>query len=110
MTKTATRDKWWMKTIEDISHDFNTDFSKGLSEDNAHKRLQKYGFNEIKETKKTSALHIFVNQFSNFMVWVLITAILQIAIIYIPILQHTFHTTPLSNMDWGFIVLLSLFV
>jgi Ca2+-transporting ATPase len=46
---------------------------KGLSEKEAIKRLEKYGYNELEE-KKTSSLKILFRQFTNFIVWVLIGA------------------------------------
>ncbi|MFH8132521.1 MAG: cation-transporting P-type ATPase, partial [Candidatus Aenigmatarchaeota archaeon] len=48
---------------------------KGLSEEEAKKRLQEYGYNELKERKKVSALEIFLNQFKDIFVIMLLVAI-----------------------------------
>ena len=46
----------------------------GLTSKEANKRIAEYGFNELQEAKKTSALKIFMLQFNDFMVWVLLGA------------------------------------
>ena len=48
---------------------------RGLSEEEAKKRLQEYGYNELKERKKVSALEIFLNQFKDIFVIMLLIAI-----------------------------------
>jgi P-type Ca2+ transporter type 2C len=44
----------------------------GLTEEESNKRLEKYGFNELEERKKTTPLKVLLRQFSNFIVFVLI--------------------------------------
>nr|WP_207713797.1 calcium-translocating P-type ATPase, PMCA-type [Clostridium saccharobutylicum] len=46
----------------------------GLSTKEAEKRIEKFGFNELQHHKKASAFKIFLSQFNNFIVWVLIAA------------------------------------
>ncbi|MBS7621953.1 HAD-IC family P-type ATPase, partial [Candidatus Bathyarchaeota archaeon] len=48
---------------------------KGLSEEEAKKRLQEYGHNELKERKRVSALEIFLNQFKDIFVIILLIAV-----------------------------------
>lgn len=47
---------------------------KGLSDEEAKRRLDEYGPNELAEVKGPSALHIFVRQFKNFLIAILIFA------------------------------------
>lgn len=47
---------------------------QGLSEKEAQKRYEKYGPNILQEKKKISALKIFIEQFSDFMVLILLAA------------------------------------
>ncbi len=54
---------------------------KGLSTDEANKRLQQYGPNELKEKQKISALKIFLGQFNSPVVWILLGAMFISAII-----------------------------
>ncbi|MBW6408536.1 calcium-translocating P-type ATPase, PMCA-type [Clostridium weizhouense] len=47
---------------------------KGLTTNEAEKRMNNFGLNELQHKKKTSALKIFLSQFNDFIVWVLIAA------------------------------------
>lgn len=47
---------------------------KGLSKEEAEKRLEKYGLNELKEEKRIKPTEIFVRQFADFLVIILIAA------------------------------------
>ena len=47
---------------------------KGLSREEAHQRLLKYGPNELSQGKKASAISMFIGQFKDFMVMVLLAA------------------------------------
>jgi len=46
----------------------------GLSSREAKKRLEKYGLNQLKKNKKVSRIKIFIQQFNDFIIWVLIGA------------------------------------
>ncbi|MCH8328935.1 MAG: calcium-translocating P-type ATPase, PMCA-type [Nanoarchaeota archaeon] len=48
---------------------------EGLTEKEAEERLKKYGFNEIKQGKKISPIKIFLNQFNNVIIYILIFAL-----------------------------------
>jgi Ca2+-transporting ATPase len=50
------------------------EFTSGLSTKEAEKRINNFGFNELKHHKKASAFKIFLSQFNDFIVWVLIAA------------------------------------
>lgn len=50
--------------------------SRGLTTKEAEKRIENYGLNELKHKKKTSPILIFLSQFNDFIVWVLIGATL----------------------------------
>ncbi|WP_406656314.1 cation-transporting P-type ATPase [Methanolobus sp. ZRKC2] len=49
---------------------------QGLNEDQVRERLEKYGLNQLEETKKTTAGDVLVRQFKNFIIWVLVAAAL----------------------------------
>ena len=46
----------------------------GLSTSEAQKRLKKFGLNQLSEKRKASLIKVFLSQFNDFMVWVLIGA------------------------------------
>lgn len=48
--------------------------SRGLTTKEAEKRIKNYGLNELTHKKKTSPILIFLSQFNDFIVWVLIGA------------------------------------
>ena len=67
---------WWGLTEEEVSNVLSSDLEKGLSKVEAEERLKKYGENKLPEPKLTSSLTLFLNQFSSFIVWLLIVAAL----------------------------------
>lgn len=60
----------------DIEKALNTDLSEGLTEKDAKKRINQFGLNELEEGEKQSALLLFFSQFKDFMVLVLLGAVL----------------------------------
>ena len=66
---------WHQKTVEDVIEELNTSL-KGISSEEAQKRLLEYGPNELKEKKKKTPLMMFLDQFRDFMILVLIAAAL----------------------------------
>jgi Ca2+-transporting ATPase len=60
------------QTLEALS----TDKEKGLTEEEAKKRLDQYGYNRLQEKKKKSWIQIFFEQMNNPMIFVLFAAIL----------------------------------
>ncbi len=53
----------------------------GLSEDEATRRLTEFGYNEIAEAKRISALEIFIGQFKNVLILILLAAVFVSALI-----------------------------
>lgn len=62
--------------IEDIVRQLQTNVERGIKKKEAEKRLQEYGPNLIVERKKISPLKIFMEQYKDFMILVLICAAL----------------------------------
>jgi Ca2+-transporting ATPase len=59
-------------SVPEVINKLGTDEKGGLSNDEANKRLLKYGLNELDKGKKISALKIFLSQFTNIMVIILL--------------------------------------
>ncbi|MCW3985424.1 MAG: cation-translocating P-type ATPase [Candidatus Bathyarchaeota archaeon] len=71
---------WHSKSIETVLEELHAD-SLGLKEEEVKQRLEKYGLNELKERKRTSALQIFLNQFKDiFVVMLLIATAISFAV------------------------------
>jgi P-type Ca2+ transporter type 2C len=60
----------------EVEEALNTDFSNGLTEADVRKRISQYGYNELEEGERQSALLVFFSQFKDFMVLVLLAATL----------------------------------
>lgn len=65
---------WHNKDLKDIETIFQTSLESGLSEEEAKKRLLESGYNEFEEKKGRSPFKIFISQFNDFMIWILIGA------------------------------------
>ena len=59
---------------EEVCRQYGCDMEKGLSSEEARKRLERDGFNEFTRKKHTSLAVKFLNQFKSFMILVLIAA------------------------------------
>ncbi|MEE8185035.1 MAG: cation-transporting P-type ATPase, partial [Thermodesulfobacteriota bacterium] len=64
---------WYQMKTEDILEALKTGF-QGLSLGEVGRRLEEYGPNELKEKKKRTTLMMFLDQFKDFMIIVLIVA------------------------------------
>ena len=64
---------YWSVPLHRVLEDLKTSH-KGLSEDEAQRRLSVYGLNELKREKRISPLKIFLRQFMNILIIVLLFA------------------------------------
>lgn len=67
---------WHCLEVPEVLDLLGTSISQGLSEEEAAARLHRYGHNRIREEKPPHPLLIFINQFRDFMIYVLIAAAL----------------------------------
>ncbi|WP_407268017.1 calcium-translocating P-type ATPase, SERCA-type [Radiobacillus sp. PE A8.2] len=68
--------KWYQLDAEDIEGKLNVSKDNGLSSEDAEKRLEQFGANVLNDGKKTPLLLVFLKQFQDFMVLVLLAATL----------------------------------
>jgi Ca2+-transporting ATPase len=68
------QENWHSKTAEETLEILKTDKDRGLSEEETKSRLATYGANELVAEEKTSALQIFVKQFKNLLLAILLVA------------------------------------
>jgi Ca2+-transporting ATPase len=66
---------WHSKEKEEVIHDLESDLG-GLSAEKVELKRRDFGYNELRERKRASALQIFVSQFRNTFVIMLIIAII----------------------------------
>lgn len=67
---------WALSSLEEINKHFQVQPHKGLAEHEARQRLKQWGNNSIKEKKQKGLAEIFLDQFRDFMVLVLLGATL----------------------------------
>lgn len=72
--------QWHGKTIEEVTNELNVT-SKGLTTQEAQERIKKYGYNELVAKKRRTALHMFLNEFKDIFILLLIAAVIFSAII-----------------------------
>lgn len=66
--------QWHTMQANEVVKSLDTSVESGLSHDEADNRLKKYGYNRLEEKEGASPWAIFLGQFNNFIVWVLIAA------------------------------------
>ena len=64
----------YYNSVEDVEKALKTDLTAGLSSDNARQRLKMFGPNELKEETGPGMLQMFLRQFMEPLVFVLIVA------------------------------------
>src|SRR5699024_3192562 len=65
---------WYMQDQEDVSRILKTSLDSGLTDSMAKNRLGKYGHNELREEPKEGLIAKIIDQFSDFLVIILIAA------------------------------------
>ena len=72
---------WHSIDAAQVLKELNTDLHKGLTEDEVKKRLEKYGYNELKKEEGVSPLTLFINQFKNILIIILLIATVLSALV-----------------------------
>lgn len=65
---------WYNKSINAVSEELQVTVPNGLSAEEAAKRLEKHGLNELKEKEKETLFTKLINQFKDFLILILIGA------------------------------------
>ena len=65
--------EWHSMKVEEVLSDLRAD-QKGLSREEAERRLKEFGYNELKEKKRVTPLQIFLRQFKDIFVIMLLVA------------------------------------
>ncbi len=68
-------------TADEVAKDLGTSTEQGLSPEEVKQRLEKYGHNKLREKKRTPIWKIFLSQFKDTLVLVLILAAIVTAVI-----------------------------
>lgn len=69
-------DRQYVKSLQDVLDELQTNPENGLSLEEVKKRLEKNGYNQLEEAKKKTNLQKFLEQFKDTMIIILLTAAL----------------------------------
>jgi P-type Ca2+ transporter type 2C len=69
-------DKWFNKNLEEVVENLNVNTNNGLDEEEAKKRQEEHGLNELEEQEGRSLLSMIAGQFKDFLIIVLLAAAL----------------------------------
>lgn len=72
---------WHSMEVQQVLKELDTDPHQGLTQEEGQKRLETYGYNELKKEEKISTLTLFINQFRNILVIILVIAIILSALV-----------------------------
>src|SRR4030066_321520 len=72
---------WHSIEAAQVLKELNTDIHRGLTEDEVKSRLEKDGYNELKKEEKVSPFILFIHQFKNHLIIILLIAIVLSALV-----------------------------
>lgn len=72
---------WHTMEPQQVLKELNTDAHQGLSDEEVKTRLEKYGYNELKKEEKVSPFTLFINQFKNILIIILLIATVLSALV-----------------------------
>lgn len=64
----------WQKTAEEVCREISSDLIKGLSKEEAQKRLKEHGLNRLPHKPRAHWIKLLLGQFSSIIIWLLIAA------------------------------------
>ncbi|MFP4142108.1 MAG: cation-translocating P-type ATPase [Thermoplasmata archaeon] len=96
------KENWHSLNISDIYTRLGSSI-EGLSHEEVQRRLEEYGKNEIEEEETVSPLKIFLEQFQDFLVWILIAATVISFLVGHKIDAYLILTIVLANGIFGFV-------
>ncbi len=72
---------WHSMDVGGVLEELETDSDRGLDDEEIKKRIEAYGYNELKQKERISPLTILFNQFKNILIIILILAIVLSALV-----------------------------
>ncbi len=81
MSNSYTNAIWHSLEPAQVLKELDSDQQKGLTEDEVKRRLETYGYNELKKEKGISPFTLFINQFKNILILILLIATVLSALV-----------------------------
>jgi Ca2+-transporting ATPase len=76
-----TKPVWHSIEATQVLKELDTDSERGLTEPEVRRRLEKYGYNELKKEERISPFTLFINQFKNILIIILLVAVVLSAVV-----------------------------
>lgn len=73
-TEFVTKEPWYTIPYEDVEKKLQTSTKAGLTKSEATARLEKYGLNELKKAEREPRWKVFLKEFSDPLIYILIAA------------------------------------
>src|SRR3990172_834192 len=74
--QTVAETPWHTMQIDAVVKNLGTNADTGLSRKEVENRLKKYGYNQLEEKEGVSPIWVFLEQFNDFIVWILLAAVI----------------------------------
>src|SRR3990172_9184248 len=81
MSNEQSKGSWHSMEASQVLKDVESDIHRGLTDEEVKSRLDKYGYNELKKEEKVSPFILFINQFKNILIIILLVAIVLSALV-----------------------------
>ncbi len=94
--------EYYAQTIDEVVGDLGTDVTNGLSSDEARARLEKYGINQLAEKPRATLWEMFLDQFKDFLIMILIVSAIISFFLGVTEYRHTGEIT--EFVDAGAII------
>ena len=72
---------WHALDAVEAVKELGTDLHRGLAQEQVNRRLQEYGYNELKQEGRVSPFEIFIGQFKNILIIILLIAVVLSALV-----------------------------
>ena len=81
MSNERTQARWHSQDASHVLTELESDIHRGLTDAEVKRRLEIYGYNELKKEQKVSPFVLFLNQFKNILIVILLVAIVLSALV-----------------------------
>lgn len=89
-------------SVDEVKKVYGTSIENGLTEDEAKKRIEKYGYNELLAEDQIPRWKVFLNQFKDVLIYILIISALVSAVMEFFAYQKTHPGTELTMEAFGY--------
>ena len=72
---------WHAQDVQQVLKGLDTDIHSGLTDEEVKHRIETYGYNELKKEESISPLTLFINQFKNILIIILLIATVLSALV-----------------------------